>query len=187
MKIKLLVGVLLLSIGSFAQRKNDGWAIQSHYGIMEGKGQMSNYASTASIGVNFFPGSRGYLVESNLMIHDYFVDKDNLNLPYKLYGLNVMGGWSYENLSPFFLNLKAGAFVGIERINNGKDRDNLYGILLPIDVTKFTYGAVISPEAEIVIWKRLTGLLCFSQYWNIKSEVSEWKYSVELGIKWYLN
>ena len=50
MKIKLLIGVLLLSIGSFAQRKNDGWAIQSHYGIMEGKGQMSNYASTASIG-----------------------------------------------------------------------------------------------------------------------------------------
>jgi hypothetical protein len=186
----ILVMVLLFSIGGYAQRKNDGWSIQGHYGIMKGEGQISKFASTASVGVSHYPGSKGFLIEANLFVNDSYVDKDKFNLPYRLYGLNVIGGWSYENLQPVFINLKAGLIGGFEQVNNGNKTtnwNNLEGVPLQVDTDKFVYGAVISPEIELAIWRNLSGTVSFSQYWNLRSDVSEWKYSGNIGLKWYLN
>lgn len=186
----ILVMVLLFSIGGYAQRKNDGWAIQGHYGIMKGEGQISKFASTASLGVSHYPGSKGFLIEANLFVNDSYVDKDKFNLPYRLYGLNVIGGWSYENLQPVFINFKAGLIGGFEQVNNGNKTtnwNNLEGVPLQVDTDKFVYGAVISPEIELAIWRNLSVTVSFSQYWNLRSDVSEWKYSGNIGLKWYLN
>ena len=107
-----------------------------------------------------------------------------------MYGLNVIGGWSYENLQPVFINLKAGLIGGFEQVNNGNKTtnwNNLEGVPLQVNTDKFVYGAVISPEIELAIWRNLSGTVSFSQYWNLRSDVSEWKYSGNIGLKWYLN
>ena len=191
-KIAFLI-LVVLGTTSYAQRKAGGWAVQARYGLMEGKGQMNSFwgafpegqATSGAIGANVLIGNKGLMAEGNFFMNDYFVDKDNFNLPYRLYGLNILGGWSYEGFRKIYLNFKGGGFIGIENVNNGKQTENIYEILLPNSVDAFTYGMLIIPEVEIKIWNKLSGLVSFSQYWNIGSKYSHFKYDVNLGVKWY--
>lgn len=190
----LVVMMILTSVSVNAQRKAGGLAIQGKFGLMEGRGQMNNFwgafpegqATSFSLGINRLQGNKGAMFETNVFVNDFYVDEDNLNLPYRLIGLNILGGWSYEKMRFIDFNFKVGVFAGNEKINNGKITENEYQIPLKKSVSNFTYGAVFNPEMEFKIWANLHGILAFSQYYYIGSKYADWKYSVDLGVKWYL-
>lgn len=190
----LVIAMILVNMSVYAQRKAGGLAIQGKFGLMEGKGLMNNFwgafpegqATNFSLGINRLQGNKGFMFETNLFVHDFYVDSNNLNLPYRLIGLNLLGGWSYEKIHAIDFNFKAGVFAGNEKINNGKITENEYEIPLNNSVSNFTYGAILNPEIEFKIWSNLHGILSFSQYWYLGSKYANWKYSVELGLKWYL-
>ena len=182
----LLFTLVIASISLYGQRKENGWALQARYGIMEGKGETSGIASELNFGTSVTIGKRGALAEANLFLQDYYVDKDNLNLPYKLYGLNALGGWSYEGVRNFYFNIKGGVFIGVENVNNGNTTESQFGTPLAHPINGFTYGFLVAPEVEIKVWDRLTLLVNFNQYWNRGSEYANWKYSVNAGLKYYL-
>lgn len=190
----IFIMVLLFSIGGYAQRRDGIMAIQLHYGISEGKGQMNKFfglfnepkASMGGVGLSYIAGNKGFLVDANLFFQDYYVDKEKLNLPYQLYGINLQGGWSYEKLEFIYINLKAGGFIGLEKINNG-EKLGIYGIPLKNSVENFTYGMVFTPEIEIALYRNLFLIVQGNQYWNVGSKYANLKFSTELGLKYYLN
>lgn len=183
-KIFYLLSVVV-PLFSFAQQTNT-IALQANIGLMNGKGEfIGNNASNISLGAQFFVRNGDYFIESNLFMQDYFVDKEKFNLPYQLYGLSVLGGYSYE-MGKLYLNFKGGGFIGKEKVNRGKDIEEVHGTFLKNSVNSFTYGVVVSPEFEFRIWEKLNGVANFNQYWNIKSKYADWKYSINLGLKYYL-
>lgn len=190
----LLFTLVIASISLYGQRRDGVVAIHLHYGLTEGKGQVSNFfgffnepkASMGGVGLSYILGNKGFLVDTNLFFQDYYVDKDKLNLPYQLYGLNLQGGWSYEKIRFMYINLKAGGFIGLEKINNG-EKNGAYGIPLKNPVENFTYGVVLTPEVEIKLYRNLFLTLQGNQYWNIGSKYANLKFSTELGLKYYLN
>lgn len=187
--------LLVLGAGIMqAQRQDGGWAVQGKFGIMEGKGQMNSFfgafpegqATSAQIGVNLLVGNKGLMAEANFFMNDYFVDTTNFDLPYRLYGLNVLGGWSYEGFRKLYLNFKGGAFAGIERINNGNDRDSVTKGKYKNSVRGLTYGIVLNPELEIVLYKKLSLTISSSQYWHPSNKWTKFQHSGDIGLKYYL-
>ncbi len=193
-KLVFFIFTIFLINGAYAQRKAGGWAVQGDFGIMAGKGQMNKLfgafpdgqATSASAGASVLIGNKGYLFETNLFMNDYFVDKDNFNLPYRLYGLNALGGWSYEGIRKIYLNFKAGGFIGIQKINNGNDKEATTGATYPNSVSGFAYGILISPELEFLIYRNITLKASYSQYWQPSGKWSKFQYGFEFGVKYYL-
>lgn len=68
----------------------------------------------------------------------------------------------------------------------GNKRGRKYYIEKNYDVKGFTYGAVASAEVEIAIWKRLSGVVSFSEYFYPKDKWIRWNYGVKAGFKVYL-
>lgn len=193
-RIFILFALGIASFSLYGQRSDGVMAIQLHYGISEGRGQQNNFfglfnepkASMGGIGLSYTVGNKGFLVDANLFFQDYYVDKDKFNLPYQLYGINLQGGWSYENLEFMYINLKAGGFIGIEKVNNG-EKTGAYGIPLKNSVENFTYGVILTPEIEVKLYRNLFLTLQGNQYWNIGSKYANLKFSTELGLKYYIN
>ncbi|GIJ95390.1 hypothetical protein CAPN002_26080 [Capnocytophaga stomatis] len=194
--MKKVIFLILVVLGTtvHAQRKAGGWAIQARYGLMEGKGQMNSFfgafpegqATSGQVGVNLLIGNKGLMAEANLFMNDYFVDTTNFNLPYRLYGLNALGGWSYEGFRKLYLNLKAGAFAGIERINDGNDRENITGGKYRNSVAGLTYGIILNPELEIVLYRKLSLTISSTQYWHPSNKWTRFQHSGDIGLKYYL-
>lgn len=189
MKIKILALLLVYTTVTYAQRYENAFAIQAKYGIMKGEGQIiKDIATASSLGGQLFIGQKGYFFESNLLFHDFSVDYKQVdkNISYQLYGLNLMGGWSFENLEPFYFNIKAGGFAGYYIVNKGIDKDETYGTTFVNPVKGITYGALTALEAEIVIWKKLAGVVSYSQYFYPNDGWIRWQYAIEAGFKWYM-
>lgn len=189
MKKVILLVLGLISGAIYAQRAEDAIAIHAKAGIMKGKGEIvKDLASSVNLGLQWFVGQQGFLVEGGFFMQDFLIDYKPIGkeLPYRLYGLNVMGGWSLEDLNPLFFNVKAGGFAGYYLANNGNEKEDVYNTTLVNEVTGITYGAVTSLEAEVTIWKKLTGVASFSQYFYPNDKWIKWNYAVEAGLKWYL-
>ena len=111
---KAILFLVLSIVGGtiYAQRADNAIALHAKFGVMEtfkwkgeGKGQiLKNLPSIASLGGQYFMGQKGYFFEGNLIMQDFSIDYEEINkvLPYRLYGINAMGGWSLENLNPFY-------------------------------------------------------------------------------------
>lgn len=186
--VVFLIAVLGFSFQAHAQRKAGGVALQAKYGIMKGEGEIiKDYATTGSLGVQMYLGEKGYFFDTNLLFQDFYVDYEQANqkMPYQLYGLNVMGGWSFENLAPFYLNIKAGGFAGYYVANKGINKEDTYGTTFVNPVKGVTFGIVASAEAEIVIWNKLAGVVSFSQYYYPSDKWIRSQYAIEAGFKWY--
>ena len=180
---------LIATLSGYAQRADNAIALQAKAGIMEGKGEIiKDIASTASFGVQYFAGHRGFLIEGNAFMQDFSINHQDLGktLPYSLYGINLMGGWSFERLNPLFLGIKLGGFAGYYTVNKGDEREDVYNTVLENDVKGITYGALASAEVEIAIWKRLSGVVSFSQYFYPKDKWIRWNYGAKAGFKVYL-
>ena len=180
---------LIATLSSYAQRADNAIALQAKAGIMEGKGEIiKDIASTASFGVQYFAGHRGFLIEGNAFMQDFSINHQDLGktLPYSLYGINLMGGWSFERLNPLFLGIKLGGFAGYYTVNKGDEREDVYNTVLENDVKGITYGALASAEVEIAIWKRLSGVVSFSQYFYPNDKWIRWNYTAKAGLKLYL-
>jgi len=194
-QIFFLVAIVISSI-TYAQRNDNAITIQAKAGVMEvlkwkgdGKGELiKDLPTTASLGTQWFIGQRGYFVEGNAIMQDFSINHTELNkaIPYQLYGLNIMGGWSFENLHPLYINLKAGGFGGYYTVNKGKRKEDVYGTTFTNPVEGISYGAIASAELEIVIWKRLSGVLSYGQYFYVNDKWIRWQYTAEVGLKWYL-
>lgn len=194
-QIFFLVAIVISAI-TYAQRNDNAITIQAKAGVMEtlkwkgdGKGELiKDLPTTASLGTQWFIGQRGYFVEGNAIMQDFSINHTELNkaIPYQLYGLNIMGGWSFENLHPLYINLKAGGFGGYYTVNKGKRKEDVYGTTFTNPVEGISYGATASAELEIVIWKRLSGVLSYGQYFYVNDKWIRWQYTAEVGLKWYL-
>lgn len=177
--------MILFSIGTFAQRKASGYALRTSAGIMKGKGEiLKEIGSTASIGFSHIIGNTLFLVDADFVIKDFSTEYENQDLYNRFYGLKLQGGYSIEKLEPLYFNFKAGVFSGFEQVNKGKETENLYGIKLPHPVDNFVYGIAVTPEVEVVLYKKLNLIVNYSQYLGMKSKYAKWYYSVEAGIKY---
>lgn len=188
MKKFLFLMSVLLSGAVLAQRSDDAIAIHGKAGIMKGEGQMINTASTVNLGLQWFTGQKGFFLEGGFLLQDFLIEYEPIQkkLPYTMYGINAMGGWSYENLNPVFFNVKAGGFLGYYTYNKGDNKEEVYNSTLENDVKGLTYGATIEGEVEFVIWRKLTGIASFSQYFYPNDKWIRWNYALAIGAKWYL-
>lgn len=195
MKKLLLLALTFISIGTFAQRQDKGLAIQGRFGIMEGQGQMNSFfgafpkgkATSFSLGVGMPIGTKGFITEANIFFHDFTIPYKEIekDLTRHFYGANLLAGWSYTDIQPLYLNLKAGGFAGFELVNNGNNHIEELGAKFPNDTKGFNYGVVISPEVEVILARKITATLTYSQYINLNSQWNKQQYSLELGLKYY--
>lgn len=188
MKKVIFLMFLSLPVFVFGQRYDNSISVQAKFGIMKGEGQyLKDLASTGQVGVQYFFGGKGYFLEANALMQDFTIDYEEIKqkIPYQLYGLNAMFGWSFEDFNPFFLNVKVGGFAGYYTANKGIDKEMMYNTTFVNEVRGVTYGGVASAEAEIVIWKKLTGVVSFSQYFYPMDKWIRWQYGLEAGFKWY--
>lgn len=168
-------------------RRKDQSSINVEYGYIPQKGDLkSGYTAKAGYGRVF--GEKGFLGKAEVLYSDYSVNYlDKQILPYQNYGINVNAGYSYEGLYPVMLNAWVGAFGSYENVNKGSDKDLLYDATIPYKVKGFSYGFSGSAEAEIYLLRRLTLLLNYSQYYNLKSDFSKSNYTVGGGLRFYIN
>ena len=108
-------------------------------------------------------------------------------LPYQKYGLNVAAGYSYEGLFPVLLNGWAGAYGAYEQVNNGNTRSPLYSSVIPGDIKGFIYGLSGSAELEIFLARKVSLLVNYTQYYDLKSSFSKSNYGVFGGLKYSFN
>lgn len=190
MRKKMFFMLLYIVTGAiaFAQRSDNTIALHSKFGIMKGEGTIiPSVATTSELGILWFLGEKGYFVEGNLLMQDFSIDYKEISraVPYKLYGVNLMVGWSYEDLNPFFFNFKAGGFAGYHIVNRGNEKDEVFHTTFVNSVENITYGIVASTETEIVIWKKLTGMFSYSQYYYPMDKWIRWQYALQGGLRWY--
>lgn len=195
--MKKIVFLMLITLSSitYAQRTDGGISIQAKFGLLEtlqgkkeGKGELiKDMSSFGSLGVQYLIGQAGAFLEANALMKDFSIYYEEIDkpIPYRLYGLNVMGGWSYEDLNPFYINLKIGGFGGYAIINKGENKDGIYNTTFDNSVKGLSYGAVGSVEGEIVIWKKLTGVIAYEQYFYPKDKWIRWQYGINAGLKYY--
>ena len=185
---RILLFFVLLTSTIYAQRADDAIAIHAKAGIMKGKGELvKDVAGSANLGLQWFAGQNGFLIEGGALLQDFLIKHKevDIDIPYTLYGGNVLVGWSFEDLNPLFLQAKLGGFAGYYIANKGEEKEAVYGTNLP-DVKGFTYGALASAEAEVVIWNRLSGVASFAQYFYPNDKWIRWNYAIEAGLKFYL-
>lgn len=187
MKKFLLFTLVFASFSIYAQRRSNGWALQARYGLMQGKGDIMGNAVETNLGTSITIGNKGVLAELNLFAQDFSFEHKELKkeIPYQLYGLNVMGGWSYEGIRKLYLNFKAGGFAGYSIVNKGDAKEDVYGTTFVNPVKGITYGVVGSPEVELVIFRKLTATASYTQYFYPNDKWIRWQYTVNAGLKLY--
>lgn len=190
--MRRVILLLVVCLGAFslkAQRVSDVYSLRATGGAVK-------FADLkASLGLNIMLSDTPFFLEGEVF-YSRFPIKGRENPDswvqetwYKstLYGVKFGGGWSYEGMSPVFLNFKASGFAGYEGVNHGGDNKGMDSIELPYPVNNFVYGVVGSPELEVALGEKLSLCLAFSQYVNLGSKYSHYFSSLELGIKFYFN
>lgn len=192
MEKKLILTLIILFSAIVVQaqgRRADQSSVQAGYGYMPDmidKGDTSSFMFKAGYGQVF--GDKGFLGKAEFFYSKYWVNyqKEQI-LPYQKYGINVQGGWSYEELSPVFLNGFAGIFGAFEQVNNGKKTDPVYNAAIPSKVKQFTYGFTGTFEVEIILVRNLNLTADYTQFYDMKSKFSKGQYAVFGGLKYYIN
>lgn len=184
--IVLTLILLGITINSQGRRDAQSW-IHAEYGIMPGQDDLS-VGPMAKLGYGKVIGSKGILGKAEAFYHNYSVEMfDQQFLPYQKYGLNVAAGYSYEGLFPVLLNGWAGAYGAYEQVNNGNTRSPLYSSVIPGDIKGFIYGLSGSAELEIFLAKKVSLLVNYTQYYDLKSSFSRSNYGVFGGLKYSFN
>lgn len=189
MKGKILIATLLLfAILMNAQgRRKDQSAIHAQYGYILDKDNLTGGFMTKA-GYSRVMGEKGFLGKAEGFYQDYKVSYlDNQVLPYQKYGLSVQAGYSYEGLAPVFLNAWFGGYAAYEKANDGNQKDPRYNAVIPTKVTGITYGITGSAEVEIVLFRKMSLLLDYTQYYDLKSKFSKSNYGIFGGLKYYIN
>lgn len=187
---KLLLSLMVCSSAFlFSQGRRDGQSsIQAEYGYMPTEQKKYDGAYMTKIGYSRVLGEKGFMLKGDFFYQDYQVDYlDNQYLPYQKYGISANVGYSYEKLYPIFLNAWVGGYSAYENVNKGKDTDNLYSNKIPTKVKGFIYGLTGSAEVELNITNKLSLLVNYTQYYDLKSKFSESNYGLFGGLKLRLN
>ena len=194
--------VSLVNSGDLEERNTTIKAVQIRF--------FSDFQSnTESYDKNIFFISGGFsmitpkkiVLDFNVFRSNYRVNTSSISLEgklrglaYELSGINAMVGWTFEKLYPLSINLKAGVFGAYEKINEGRDKVNLLvnnlvvkDVDLPFKTKGYTFGFLASPELEVVLWKKISAIASYTQYYNPISKVFEWNNSFEIGLKMYIN
>jgi hypothetical protein len=186
----LIVYMLFFSIVLNAQgRRKDQSSVHAEYGYMNlGSDSLKKGGYMAKIGYARVIGDKGFLGKAEAFYQDYKVNYiDGIVLPYKRYGLNVSAGYSYEGLYPVFINGWFGAYGAYENVNEGNTKDPKYNAEIPAKVKGFVYGLSGSAEVELVLVRRLSLLVNYTQYYDLKSQFSESQYAFFGGLRYYIN
>lgn len=189
MKGKFLIATLLLfAILMNAQgRRKDQSAVHVQYGYILDKDNLTG-GFMAKAGYSRVMGEKGFLGKAEGFYQDYKVSYlDNQILPYNNYGISVLAGYSYEGLSPVFINAYLGGFGGYETINNGNKRDPKYNTDIPERLKGFTYGITGSAELEIMIIRKFSFVVDYTQFYDLKSKFSKSNFAFFGGLKYYIN
>lgn len=190
-KTILLLSVMLAVISTaHAQRKSNGFAIKASAGLMKGVADevilLKDFGTTFSAGVSHNIRSSSYIIDADVIYQNFSTDYHGQTLPNRFYGLKLQAGYSIEEVMyPLIVNFKLGGFVGHEQVNNGIGEEK-HGLPLPYPTSSMVYGAVLTPELEVVLYRKLCLLINASQYWNVGSKYAEWMYSFNAGLKVYL-
>lgn len=181
--------MLFFSIALNAQgRRKDQSSIHAQYGYMPNSDSLKNGGFMAKVGYARVIGDKGFLGKAEAFYQDYKVDYiDGQILPYKKYGLNVSAGYSYEGLYPVFLNAWFGAYGAYEMANDGNEKDPKFNAQIPTKVKGFVYGLSGSAEVELVLARRLSLLVDYTQYYDLKSKFSKSNYAFFGGLRYYIN
>lgn len=187
----LVVLMLIMSIVLNAQgrRKNES-SIHAEYGYIPTKSSdtLKNGGFMAKVGYMRVIGDKGFLGKAEAFYQDYKVDYlDGQVLPYKRYGLNINAGYSYEGLYPVLLNGWIGAYAAYEMVNEGEQKDPKYNAQIPVKVKGFVYGISGSAEVEVVLVRKLSLLVNYTQFYDLKSEFSKSNYAFFGGLRYYIN
>ncbi|MBD3906760.1 MULTISPECIES: hypothetical protein [Chryseobacterium] len=185
----LIIFMLFLSIILNAQgRRSNQSGIHAEYGYIATSDTIKKGSFMAIAGYNHVFGDKGLLGKVEAFYQDTKVGyTDNQILPYQKYGLNVSAGYSYEGLYPVFLNAYFGAFGAYENVNDGNQKDPKFNAQIPTKVKGFVYGLSGSAEIELVLVRRLSFLVNYTQFYDLKSEFSKSNYAFFGGLKYYIN
>jgi len=180
----LLIGFLAFSQG----RRADQNSLQASFGVMPDTEKTDQTSFMMKAGYSKVTGKKGFLGKAEIFYQKYGVGYiDSQILPYQKIGISAQAGWSFENLSPFFLNIYLGGFAAHETVNGGENKDLLYQAEIPEKVKGITYGINGGLEAELIVYKNISFTVDYNQYYDLKSNFSETSYGVLGGLKVYLN
>lgn len=188
MKKVFLLASLSISMIALAQgRRADQSGIHAQYGFIPAKNEIKA-GYMGKMGYNRIIGEKGFLGKAEVFYQKNQVSYlDNQILPYQRYGINVNAGYSYEGLYPVYFNVYAGVFGAFENVNKGVKTDPLYNATIPTKVNNFTYGINGSTEVEVILARKLSFILDYTQYYDFKSKFSKSNYAIFGGIKYYVN
>lgn len=188
MKKVLISAALLISISIFSQGRRDKQSfINAQYGYILSKDNLDG-GFMAKAGYGKLIGEKGLMGKGEVFYQDYKVNYiDNQILPYKNYGLSAMAGYSYEGLSPVFINVWLGAFGSYEIVNDGNTKDPIYNTDIPERLKGFTYGLTGSAELEIMLFRKLSLVADYTQYYDLKSKFTKSNFAFFGGLKYYIN
>lgn len=187
----LIIFMLIISIVINAQgrRKNES-SIHAEYGYIPTKSAdtLKEASFMAKVGYMRVIGDKGFLGKvEGFYQRSKVLYTGNQYLPYEKYGLNVSAGYSYEGLYPVLLNAYVGVYGAYEKANEGNEKDPLYNAKIPAKVKGFVYGFSGSAEVEVVLVRRLSLLVNYTQLYDIKSEFSKSNYAFFGGVRYYVN
>lgn len=185
----LVILMLFFSIVLQAQgrRKNQS-AIHAEYGYMMNSDSLKKGGYMAKLGYMRVMGDKGFLGKAEVFYQDFKINYiDGQVLPYQKYGLNINAGYSYEGLYPVMLNAFLGVYGAYENANKGNQKDPLYNAEIPYNVKGFVYGISGSAEAEIYLMRRMSLLVNYSQFYDLKSKFSKSNYALFGGLRFYIN
>ena len=190
MERRILI-ILLLFVGlcyNAQGRRANQSGIHAQYGYIASNDTIKKGSFMAIAGYNHVFGDKGFLGKAEAFYQDTKVGyTDGQILPYQKYGLNVSAGYSYEGLYPVFLNAYVGAFGAYENVNDGNQKDPKYNAQIPAKVKGFVYGLAGSAEVEVVLARKLSLLVNYTQFYDLKSDFSKSNYAFFGGIKYYIN
>lgn len=188
MKKHLLLLLVLFALMLNAQGRRDKQsAIHAQYGYVMDKDSLTG-GFMAKAGYSRVMGDKGFLGKVEGFYQDYKVTYlDNQILPYQKYGLSVSAGYSYEGLSPVFINGWLGAYGAFEKANDGNQNDPKFNAAIPAKVSGITYGLTGSAEVEVMLTRKLSFLVDYTQFYDLKSKFSKSNYAFFGGLKYYIN
>lgn len=189
MKKILIISFLMMAISVYSQgRRANQNAAHLAYGLMPDAKKANQNSFMLKAGYSRVIGKKGFLGRAEVFYQKYGIEYiDKQILPYQKIGVSAQAGWSFENLSPFFLNIYLGGFAAHETVNGGENKDLLYQAEIPEKVKSMTYGINGGLEAEMTIYKNISATVEYNQFYDIKSKFSESNYGIFGGIKIYLN
>lgn len=182
-----IFSLMLASVFSFSQgRRANQSAVNLQYGFVLPSKEAGEFQLKG--GYNHVIGDKGILAKAELTYQKYHVGYiDDQILPYEKYGITAGAGWSYENLHPFYVNLYAGIYGGMEKVNNGISKDPKYEAEIPYSLNNFIYGVNINPEIEVFVTRRFSVVLDYTQNIQFGSKFSKSNNFVNGGLKYYIN